>query len=160
MGYTYMTSTQRERGSPKSRQREQNQLIYVGDKGGRGSKNQKNCGRHISIAPRTTSDKTLLAFPLWDNLLVEKCRHVTSVPHSSARRGCVTVRGRDEMQSRVTLTSAGHLLLFPLSLSIAFLRKCFLRRRRLRVPRSVSTFALVLWHFGTCLSQQPQRSLL
>ena len=43
------------RGSPKSKQKEQNQLIYDSDKGGGGKKIRKFCGRHISIAPWQSS---------------------------------------------------------------------------------------------------------
>ena len=39
------------RGPPKSRQKDQDQLISVCDKGGRGQKIKTFCGRHISITP-------------------------------------------------------------------------------------------------------------
>ena len=40
-------------GSPKSRQKEEKQLISVCDKEGRGGKIQKFCGRHIWKPPNT-----------------------------------------------------------------------------------------------------------
>ena len=49
--YIYMTSTLgRGEGSPKSRQKKQNQLISVHDEGGGGSKIRKFCRHHIIMA--------------------------------------------------------------------------------------------------------------
>ena len=56
MGLLYMMSAlDGGGGSPKSRQKEQNQLIYVRDKGGGGKKIRHFCRRHIWKPPRRLS---------------------------------------------------------------------------------------------------------